>query len=255
MMLKYEPSETTVPVARYSIEEESTVRWLPEKNSEEWLAALHKFESEPPEKVAQAPSSSAEAAPSLADLAAASRRKPATGVSEHNELSDLLDRAPSGFERWQRSYCSGVYCFELSIAVPEQTRVVDRTDTTVLLLSGSGEKTVTVAVGPVLDRQYQGLDEEELLQQQTTRFVGNYLWFAGRPGQKLNFERSSLHDRPAAFSDFTATARDLTPIRGRLVMVIGPYDRLVPVTCSYAAAQQDALDAICQTVAGSVVIR
>jgi hypothetical protein len=63
-----------------------------------------------------------------------------------------------------------------------------------------------------------------------------------------------VHDRPAAFSDFTSTARDLTPIRGRLVMVIGPYDRLTPVTCSYAAAQQDALDSICQTVAGSIVI-
>ncbi|MFZ0957351.1 MAG: hypothetical protein WAN60_13475, partial [Candidatus Sulfotelmatobacter sp.] len=125
---------------------------------------------------------------------------------------------------------------------------------TTLLLSGSGERTVTVAVGPVLDRQYQGLNADELLQQQTARFIANELWFAGRSGQQLNSEISNVRDRPAAFSDFTATARDLTPIRGRLVMVIGPYDRLAPVTCSYAAAEQQALDAICQTVTGSVVI-
>jgi hypothetical protein len=42
---------------------------------------------------------------------------------------------------------------------------------------------------------------------------------------------------------------------GRLVMVIGPYDRLTTVTCSYATAQQSGLDGICQTVAASVVIR
>jgi hypothetical protein len=38
-------------------------------------------------------------------------------------------------------------------------------------------------------------------------------------------------------------------------MVVGPYDRLTTVTCSYAAAERSALDGICQTVAASVVIR
>ena len=132
---------------------------------------------------------------------------------------------------------------------------MERTDTTVLLLSGSGENTVTVAVGPMLDRQYEGLNEEELLKQQTSRFVANYLWFTGNAGMKVNFESASVKDRPAAFSDFTARGRDLTPIRGRLVMVIGPYGRLVPVTCSYAVAQQRTLGAVCQTVTESVIIR
>jgi hypothetical protein len=254
LMLKYEPSETSVPVATYSIDEESAVRWLPEENSEAWLAELHKFESEPPE-VKSAPSSGAESGPSLAELATASRRaKPLTGAYEHEELPELLDQAPRGFERWERSYCHGAYCFDLSIAVPSQTRVADRSDNTVLLLSGSGERTITVTVGPVLDRQRDLLNDDELLQQQTARFVANYLWFAASSGTRLNFESTSVHDRPAAFSDFTSIARDLAPIRGRLVMVIGPYNRLAPVTCSYAAAQQDALDPICQTVVGSVVI-
>jgi len=265
MMLKYEPSETQIPVATYSIEEDSTLRWLPAKNSEAWLAELHKFEDEPAAEVNPIPSSgpptagrptiSAQSGPSLADVAAASRQnKPHAEAHEATDLSDLLDPAPRGFERWQRSYCRGAYCFDLSIAVPEQTKIADRTDTTVLLLSGSGERTITVAVGPVLDPQRASLNDEELLQQQTARFVANDLWFAAGSGTKLNCENSRVHDRPAAFSDFTSTARDLTPIRGRLVMVIGPYDRLTPVTCSYAAAQQDALDSICQTVAGSIVI-
>jgi len=253
LMLKYEATESSIPIATYSIEEESTVRWLPASNSEAWLAELHKFEREPAREVK--PVLSSGDAGSLAALAAASRRaKSGTEAYEHKELSDLLDRPPRGFERWQRSYCSGAYCFDLSIVVPEHTKVADHTDATTLLLNGSGERTITVAVGPVLDRQSSDLSEEDLLRQQTSRFVANYLWFAGGSGKKLNFESSSVQDRPAAFSDFTATGRDLTPIRGRLVMVIGPYDRLATVTCSYSAAQQEALDAICQTVAGSVVI-
>ena len=112
-----------------------------------------------------------------------------------------------------------------------------------------------MAVGPVLDPRRAALNDEELLQQQTSRFIANYLWFAGSSGTQLNFESERVHDRPAAFSDFTSMARDLTPIRGRLVMVIGPYDRLTTVTCSYAAAERSALDGICQTVAASVVIR
>jgi hypothetical protein len=256
MMLRYEPSETSVPMATYSIEEESTLRWLPVQNSEAWLAGLHKFESEPVAEVKPVPSSGAQTEPALADLAVVSRQsKPHAKAREHEDLSELLDKAPRGFERWERSYCRGAYCFDLSIAVPEQTRVVDRTDTTVLLLSGSGERTITMAVGPVLDRQRESLSDEELLQQQAARFVANYLWFAGNSGTKLNFESGRVHDRPAAISDFTSRARDLTPIRGRLVMVMGPYDRLAPVTCSYAASQQDALDTVCQTVAGSIVIR
>jgi hypothetical protein len=38
-------------------------------------------------------------------------------------------------------------------------------------------------------------------------------------------------------------------------MVIAPYRRLAPVACSYAEGRQDELDAICQTVIESVVIR
>ena len=46
-MLKYEDSDVRVPLATYSIEEESNMRWLPDKNSEAWLTELQKFESEP----------------------------------------------------------------------------------------------------------------------------------------------------------------------------------------------------------------
>jgi len=237
MMLKYDAGETLVPVPTYAIEEEYALRWLPVKDSEAWLAELHKFEND------------------FVEVVAVRGNQPHAETHEAESLSDLLDRAPRGFERWERNFCRGAYCFELSVAVPEQTKVVESTDTDVLLLSGSGERTITVAIGPVLDPRRAALNDEELLQQQTSRFIANYLWFAGDSGTKLNFESDRVHDRPAAFSDFTSTARDLTPIRGRLVMVIGPYDRLTTVMCSYAAAQQNALDAICQTVAASVVIR
>ena len=49
-------------------------------------------------------------------------------------------------------------------------------------------------------------------------------------------------------------ARDLKPIRGRLVMVIGPYNRLIPVTCSFTNATLTPVDSVCQTVTGSIVL-
>jgi hypothetical protein len=254
LMLKYESSQPSLPVARVAVEEESTVRWLPERNSDAWLADLHRFESSAGE-ITPSPSQPSGTENPLVALAAASRKKESAEIAEHRELSDLLDRTPKGFERWQKNYCSGLYCFELSIAVPSGTRVADSTESTVLLLGGPAERTIAVAVGPMLDQQVSGLADEDLLRQQTSRFVANNLWFAAGVGQPINFSIENLNDRPAGVSDFTSKARDLTPIRGRLAMVIAPYRRLAPVACSYAEADQQELDAICQSVTESVVLR
>jgi hypothetical protein len=143
----------------------------------------------------------------------------------------------------------------VSLNVPQGTREADSTSTTALLLSTGSGRTITIAVGPILDKQYQGLAEDELLREQSAKFLASYLWFASGPGEQLNFTTGTVHDRPTALSDFTVTARDLTPIRGRLVLVLAPYERLIPVTCSYPASQREALDAICQTITGSVVLR
>lgn len=237
LMLKYVPKDETDSVGRYLVEEESTLRWLPEENSQDWLAKLHDFESSADQPVPQAVA------------AARSREK-----VESREISDVQDRTPRGFEHWARSFCNGQLCFELSLAVPEGAHIADSGNTTALLFSGSGERVVTLAVGPIFDLQGRGLSAEELLQQRTERFIRNNLWFACGTGEPLNFSSESVHDRPAGFSEFVSKGRDLKPIRGRLVMVIGPYDRLLPVSCAYAAAQTE-LDGVCQTVTASLVIR
>lgn len=237
LMLRYDPAGQASRIGRFLVEEESTVRWLPDENAEMWLAELHHFES-----------SAYEVSPQAAD-----KRRQKENV-ERGESFDLLDRAPKGFERWNRTFCSSVFCFELSVAVPEGTQAADSTDMTALLLSGSEDRTVMVAVGPIFDTQTSGLTTEELLHQQTLRFVSNNLWFGRGTGEAMNFSNGSLHDRPVGSSDFSSTSRDLTPIRGRLVVVIGPYGRLVPVACAHDA-QQGQLDAICQSVTDSVVIR
>lgn len=237
MMLRYDPADETNDIARYLMEEESTLRFLPEKNSEAWLAELHHFESSASEVSAEA-------------KAAGLRRQ---AVAER-EISDITDRTPRGFERWRKTFCHQQFCFELSVAVPEGTEVADSSPTTVLLLGKSGGRSVTVAVGPILDVQGAGLTEEELLRQQTARMIQNDLWFSRGTGDPLNFDSESLHDRPAGFSDFSTQARDLTPMRGRLVMVIGPYGRLVSVACAHAESDAD-LDAVCQAVTWSVLIQ
>ena len=234
LMLKYDPADETSSVARFVVQEDSTLRWLPETNSEAWLAQLHHYEgsagvSVPPIAKAQQP------------------------AAEHRDLSDLLDRAPRGFERWRKTFCNPAYCFELSIAVPQGTQVADSTGTTVLLLAGSSDRQVMVSVGPMFEVECTCLTDEELLRQQTSRFVGNHLWFGRSTGESLNFDSLTVHDRPAGFSDFTAKSRDLTPISGQVVMVIGPYDRLVPVACAHNTDQSD-LDSACQTVTQSVII-
>ncbi|HET9408460.1 MAG TPA: hypothetical protein VFO39_14560 [Candidatus Sulfotelmatobacter sp.] len=237
LMLKYDEADQPTRIGQLLVEEESTVRWLPEKNADTWLAELHRYES------------------SAYEVSAEGRAKAREQqVTERRELSDLLDRAPKGFERWKRSFCSGAYCFELSVAVPQGTQVADSTGMTALLLSGSNDQTVMVAVGPLLDKQSLGLTTEELLHQQTLRFVSNQLWFGRGTGDAINFSSGSLHDRPAGSSEFTSTSRDLTPIRGRLVMVIGPFGRLVPVACAHNAQRGD-LDAVCHSVTDSVIIR
>jgi hypothetical protein len=237
MLLRYDPEDETKDVARYLMEEESTLRWLPEENSEAWLAELHRFESSASEVSAEAK--------------AAGRKR--QEIAER-EISDITDRTPRGFERWRKTFCHQQFCFELSVAVPEGTEVADSSAMTALLIGKSGEKTVTIAVGPILDVQGAGLTEEELLRQQTGRMIQNDLWFARGTGEPLNFDSESLHDRPAGGSDFSAKSRGLTPMRGRLVMVIGPYGRLVPVACAHAESEGD-LEAVCQAVTWSILIQ
>jgi hypothetical protein len=111
-----------------------------------------------------------------------------------------------------------------------------------------------VAVGPIVDLQSRGLTDEELLRQQSERFIRNNLWFARGTGEPSSFSTATLHDRPAGFSEFSSLGRDLKPIRGRMVMVLVPYDRLLPVSCAYSEAQAG-LEAVCQTITDSLVIR
>jgi hypothetical protein len=237
LMLKYVPRDESNKVGRYLVEEESTLRWLPEENSQDWLAELHHFESSADQPTPQA-------------VGPARTRESV----ESREISDLQDRVPRGFEHWRKSFCNGPLCFELSVAVPEGTHLADSGNTTVLLLSGSADRSITVAIGPIFDLQCCGLTEEELLEQRTERFIRNNLWFARGSGTPLNFSSESLHDRPAGFSEFSSEGRDLKPIRGRLVMVVTPYNRLLPVSCAYSDGQSE-LDSVCQTVIASLVIR
>jgi len=246
LVLKYESGQSSNPLATFAVDEESTLRWLPEPDAQAFLADLSQFES----------SASAPGAPtpapehSVAAIAAASKKQDGR---DESELSTLLYRPPQGFQRWAKGFCSGPYCFNLSLAVPDGTREAQRSETTVLLLGGLGERAITIAVGPILDNQRSGLRADELLQQQTRRFVGNNLWFERGTGELISFSSETLDSRPAIFSDFTSTARDLTPVRGHLVIVVAPYGRLVPVACAYSAAQPG-LDAVCQTVIESLVV-
>jgi hypothetical protein len=232
LLSKYDSAEQTTSLGRFLMQEESTLRWLPETESEAWLANLHRYEN------------SGEIAP---------HRVQAAEV-ESKYLSDIADRVPNGFERWRRAFCSGGYCFEISVGVPAGTQVADSNGTTALLLSGSGDHTVMVSIGPMLDLQGAHLTEQELLQQQTQRFVGNQLWFGRGAGEVVNFSNGSVYDRPAGFSDFTSKSRDLTSVRGQLVMVIGPYGRLVPVACAYSE-DKPACSSVCQIVTQSVLIK
>jgi hypothetical protein len=163
---------------------------------------------------------------------------------------------PPGYTCYEKGLCRDTwFCATVSIALPGDVRVAEDTPLRTVYLAGKADLEVGVAVGPALDRKPQGLTEEEELSKQANHYLSNYVWMAIKPGIKASSSSATLDGYPGMITDFDATQRDLANIHGMLGLMLTPWGKVVPVSCSALGSRSEELESLCEKVIGSVSLR
>jgi hypothetical protein len=243
------------PFMTFHFQEEARARLLPDHASVEWLAALKRFESTPePESGSTPVPVTKTLLPNPMILAA----KPAV-VKRSTRLvvdSDSLVATPAGFTRYEKGLCRDAwFCATVSVALPGEVQVSDDTPLQTVYLAQKGDLLVSITVGPALDRRAQGLTEDEELKQQANYYLENYVWLAAKPGIGTDFTSATLDGYPGLITNFSATQRDLANIHGVLGLMLTPWGKVVPVSCSSDHAPSAELQGLCEKVVTSVSLR
>jgi hypothetical protein len=242
------------PFMTFHFQEEARARLLPDQGSVEWLAALKRFEATPEPESGTVPVPATKTfLPSAAVLASKPGLvKRATRVTVD---SDSLVSTPAGFTRYEKGLCRDVwFCATVSVALPADVQVSEDTPLRTVYLAKQGDLLVSVAVGPALDRHGTGLTEEEELKKQADYYLANYVWLAAKPGIATNFESATFDGYPSVIAEFNATQRDLANIYGVLGLMLTPWGKVVPVSCSSDKAAPG-WQALCERVITSVSLR
>jgi hypothetical protein len=243
------------PFMTFHFQEEARARLLPDAGSVQWLAALKRFESTPePESGTTPVPVTKTLLPNPMILAA----KPDV-VKRSTRLvvdSDTLVATPAGFTRYEKGLCRDAwFCASVSVALPGEVQVSDDTPLQTVYVAQKGDLVVSVSVGPALDRRSQGLTEDEELKKQANYYLENYVWLAAKPGIGTNFTSASLDGYPGLITDFRATQRDLADIHGVLGLMLTPWGKVVPVSCTSDHAWSAELQSLCEKVITSVSLR
>jgi hypothetical protein len=243
------------PFMTFHFQEEARARLLPDQRPVEWLAALKRFESTPePESGSTPVPVTKTLLPNPMILAA----KPAV-VKRSTRLvvdSDSLVATPAGFTRYEKGLCRDAwFCATVSVALPGEVQVSDDTPLRTVYLAQKGDLLVSITVGPALDRRAQGLTEDEELKQQANYYLENYVWLAAKPGIGTDFTSATLDGYPGLITNFSATQRDLANIHGVLGLMLTPWGKVVPVSCSSDHAPSAELQRLCEKVITSVSLR
>jgi hypothetical protein len=243
------------PFMTFHFQEEARARLLPNAGSVQWLAALKRFESTPePESGTTPVPVTKTLLPNPMILAA----KPDV-VKRSTRLvvdSDTLVATPAGFIRYEKGLCRDAwFCASVSVALPGEVQVSDDTPLQTVYLAQKGDLVVSVSLGPALDRRSQGLTEDEELKKQANYYLENYVWLAAKPGIGTNFTSATLDGYPGLITDFNATQRDLADIHGVLGLMLTPWGKVVPVSCTSDHAWSAELQSLCEKVVTSVSLR
>jgi hypothetical protein len=99
------------------------------------------------------------------------------------------------------------------------------------------------------------LTEDEELKKQANYYLENYVWMAAKPGIGTNFSSAALDGYPGLITDFSATQRDLANIHGVLGLMLTPWGKVVPVSCTSDHASSPQLQSLCEKVITSVSLR
>jgi len=243
-----QPEEEPDPeVLNIRWEEQSKARFIPERESVAWLAALKKFESAPHD-VPSAISKGSSESPSLAEMArtAVPRKKPTFGI-------DTLDFTPEGFTRWDNKFCNSPwYCIQVSIALPANAKVADDSDLQRVYLAKTGGAAMTVTLGPPLTRQHAGLTADEELRKQTDFFIANQLWMSNKPGIGVESQSLYIDGYPARMVAFRGQRQDLAETQGLLALLASPWGESFPVTCTVNSKDFAKMKATCERILGLI---
>ena len=243
------------PFMTFHFQEEARARLLPDQRSVEWLAALKRFESTPEPDSGRTPVPVTKTLLPNAMILAA---KPAVVKRSTRPVldSDTLVATPAGFTRHEKGLCRDVwFCANVSVALPGEVQVSDDTPLRTVYLAQKGDLLVSISIGPALDRRSQGLTEEEELKKQANYYLQNYVWLAAKPGIGTDFSNATLDGYPGLITDFSATQRDLANIHGVLGLMLTPWGKVVPVSCSSDHAWSAQLQSLCEKVITSASLR
>jgi hypothetical protein len=241
------------PFMTFHFQEEARARLLPDQRSVEWLAALKRFEETP-----EPGSGAMPVTKTLLSNAMIQAAKPAAVNRTARVVidSDSLIATPAGFTRYEKGLCRDAwFCATVSVALPGEVQVTEDTPLRTVYLARHVGLLLSVMVGPALDRRSIGLTEDEELRKEAHYYLGNYIWLATKPGIGTSFSSATLDGYPGLITDFHATQRDLADIRGVLGLVLTPWGKVVPVSCSSDQASAADLQATCEKVVTSVSLR
>jgi hypothetical protein len=243
------------PFMTFHFQEEARARLLPDEHSVEWLAALKRFEATPDPESGTVPVAATKTILPNQIVQAAKPQivKRSTRIAVD---SDSLFATPAGFTRYEKSLCRDAwFCANLSVALPGEVAVSEDTPLQTVYLAKQGDLLLNVAIGPALDRRANGLTEDEELKKQSDYYVSNYVWMAAKPGICTNFTSTTLDGYPGLIADFHATQRDMANIHGVLGLILTPWGKTVPISCSSDQAWSKELQALCERVLTSATLR
>jgi hypothetical protein len=239
------------PFMSFHFQEEARARLLPPERSVEWMAALLRFEQTPEPETRKTATKAGVAEP-IAQAAKPAILKKTTRVVD----SDSVLPTPAGFTRFEKALCQDQwFCAAVSVALPGKVEIADDTALRSVYLAKKDELVVSVAVGPALDRRDRGLSEEEELAKQATYYLSNYVWMAVKPGIGTSSSPATLDGYPASITTFTATRRDLADMRGVLGLIITPWGKVVPISCTPDDASALEQQTLCEQIITSVSLR
>jgi len=242
------------PFMTFHFAEEARARLLVTERSTEWLAALKHFEATPEPETGTVP---VPAVKTLLPNPIVEAAKPEVVKRTTRVVvdSESLVATPAGFTRYEKGLCRDVwFCATASVALPGDVQVAEDTPLHTVYLAQKGNLQLSVAVGPALDQRHLGLTDDEQLQKQAEYYLANYVWMAEKPGIGTSFASATLDGYPGLVADFSATQRDMANIHGMLGLILTPWGKTVPVSCSSDHGSAE-LQALCQKVIASVSLR
>lgn len=243
------------PFMTFHFQEEARARLLLEDRSAEWLAALKRFEATPEPKTGTLP---IPVTKTLLPNPMIQAAKPAVVKRTTHAVvdEDALVATPAGFTRYEKGFCRDTwFCASVSAALPGEVEVSEDTPLRTVYLAKKGDLTVSISLGPSLDRRHSGLTDDEELKKQADYYLANYVWLAAKPGIGTSFSSATLDGYPSMIADFSATQRDLADIHGVLGLMLTPWGKIVPVSCSWDRGSSEALQGLCEKVIMSVSLR